>query len=140
MCSAVQTTVDFARFTAENLATFEYKTLEEAFYVIKVATVLLSTTGMHVVCFLQNGYIRYALRLTCVVLAQYHQLQDQDASMDVDIEGGPAAESESASSGATASLANKSIVLGYAFCLRNHLKTLYNITEQCAGCLGQISE
>lgn len=62
--SVGQTTVEFARFTAENLATFEYKTLEEALYVIKVATVLLSTTGMHVVCRSRHRYIRPALWLT----------------------------------------------------------------------------
>ena len=71
-----------------------------------------------------------SLWLTFPRLKQYHQLQDQDASMNVDTEGGKATEHGSAFSGATASLANKSIVLGYAFCLRNHLKTLYNITEQ----------
>lgn len=60
--------------------------------------------------------------------------------MDVDAEEGTAMEPGSASLAATASLANKSIVLGYAFCLRNHLKTLYNITEQCAESLSQISQ
>lgn len=51
--------------------------------------------------------------------------------MDVDAGVEHMAELEGSHTGLTASLANKSIILGYAFCLRNHLKTLYNITEQC---------
>lgn len=45
----LQDNVNIARFTAENLATFDYKSLEEVFFVVKTLTVLLSVAGMQVV-------------------------------------------------------------------------------------------
>ena len=43
---ATQDDVDFTRYMAENFATFEYKTQEEVFTIIKYLTTVLSTTGM----------------------------------------------------------------------------------------------
>lgn len=45
----IQDQVDVARFTAENLATFDYKSLEEIFFVIRTLTMLLSVVGMQIV-------------------------------------------------------------------------------------------
>lgn len=45
----IQDQVDVARFTAENLATFDYKSLEEVFFVIRTLTMLLSVAGMQIV-------------------------------------------------------------------------------------------
>ena len=43
-----QEDVEFTRYMAENFASFDYKTQEEVFTVIKFLTTVLSTTGLHV--------------------------------------------------------------------------------------------
>ncbi|KAL7005334.1 Sister chromatid cohesion protein 2 [Cystobasidiomycetes sp. EMM_F5] len=55
-----QAKVAFARFTAENLSAFEYKSQEEIFFVVKECTSLLSVAGMS------------------LLRAQYHRLQEPD--------------------------------------------------------------
>ena len=45
----MQDTIELARFTAENLATFEYKTQEEVFFVVRSCMVMLSMAGMQLV-------------------------------------------------------------------------------------------
>lgn len=42
----LQDDVNYTRYMAENFATFDYKTQEEVFTVIKSLTSVLSTTGM----------------------------------------------------------------------------------------------
>lgn len=49
----MQDTIELARFTAENLATFEYKTQEEVFFVVRSCMVMLSMAGMQ--------FVRYAI-------------------------------------------------------------------------------
>ena len=45
----MQDDVDFARYMAENFASFDYRTQEEVLTVLKHLTSMLSTTGMQLV-------------------------------------------------------------------------------------------
>ena len=54
---ASQDDVDFTRYMAENFATFEYKTQEEVFVVIKFLTTALSTTGVQLLEILSPSHL-----------------------------------------------------------------------------------
>lgn len=54
--------MDFTRYMAENFATFDYKTQEEVFTVIKHLTSILSTAGMQLVEILSPSNLLSQLR------------------------------------------------------------------------------
>ncbi|KAG6849921.1 hypothetical protein H0H93_003632 [Arthromyces matolae] len=59
---ATQDDVDFTRYMAENFSAFDYKTQEEVFTVIKYLTVVLSTTGVHLLEIISPSHLLSHLR------------------------------------------------------------------------------
>ncbi|KAH8818805.1 sister chromatid cohesion C-terminus-domain-containing protein [Flagelloscypha sp. PMI_526] len=109
---ASQDDVDFIRYMAENFSSFEYKTQEEVFTVIKYLTSVLSTTGMQVVELVSPSHL----------MAQLHNSQEA-APMAVDgttpeqlLEKIP--------------LFRTTIVIGIVMLLKAHLKVLYGLSEE----------
>lgn len=106
--------VELVRFTADNLATFEYKTLEEVFFVIRSCMIMLSMVGMQLVGF------STASKERALTIFQYHQVQENDMQAEVH---------DPKAANMTVTL-RKTIASGIVFCLRNHLKTVYGVTDQ----------
>ena len=60
----LQDDVDYTRYMAENFATFDYKTQEEVFTVIKSLTSVLSTTGMQLLEIISPSHLLTTLHGT----------------------------------------------------------------------------
>lgn len=135
--------VAFARYIADNLSTFEYKTLEEVFVVIGELKSILSVSGMQVLHLVEkrtstppssaastssepsprkpSEYLRRAL------LAEQEQLvPSSQPNESADLEGNSRMETVASE---TRSTARMSTVMGTVLLLRNHLKSIYNLNE-----------
>ena len=60
----LQDDVNYTRYMAENFATFDYKTQEEVFIVIKSLTSVLSTTGMQLLEIISPSHLLTTLHGT----------------------------------------------------------------------------
>src|SRR5882757_2761199 len=60
----LQDDVNYTRYMAENFATFDYKTQEEVFTVIKSLTSVLSTTGMQLLEIISPSHLLTTLHET----------------------------------------------------------------------------
>ena len=60
----LQDDVNYTRYMAENFATFDYKTQEEVFTVIKSLTSVLSTTGMQLLEIISPSHLLTTLHGT----------------------------------------------------------------------------
>ncbi|PWN49132.1 hypothetical protein IE53DRAFT_318176 [Violaceomyces palustris] len=173
-----QESILFARYIADNLATLDYKTLEELFVVIGDLRSILAVSGMQVLFMVQNAIGHKPLGQEVAPQPEgaadepgtpprpgevnpiptpaptLHPLSDTEgcnieeaeSTKGVEVvkltemtdgqdgnggEGQPLSEKEVEAK--TYNLARMSIVMGTALILRNHLKWLYNLSEQkCA--------
>ncbi|KAH9924608.1 uncharacterized protein BXZ73DRAFT_50340 [Epithele typhae] len=148
-----QDDVEFTRYMAENFATFEYKTQEEALTVVKSLTAILSTAGMQLVELLSPSHL----------LAQLHgpsysqlasqppetQLSMSDTAMEVDQEQSTTMQTDTVAEPVEASKTSvvaspvtiqhdlgtlrSSVVVAVIMLLKTHLKVLYGLSEEkCA--------
>ncbi|KIK69873.1 hypothetical protein GYMLUDRAFT_34262 [Collybiopsis luxurians FD-317 M1] len=112
-----QDDVEFTRYMAENFASFDYKTQEEVFTVIKFLTTILSTTGLHVL----------------EVLSPSPLLSELHGSTSIAPADSAAA---LASTEVEKSLADEipfmrtSVIVGMVMILKAYLKTLYSLSEE----------
>ena len=60
----LQDDVNYTRYMAENFATFDYKTQEEVFTIIKSLTSVLSTTGMQLLEIISPSHLLTTLHGT----------------------------------------------------------------------------
>ncbi|KAF8879492.1 hypothetical protein BD779DRAFT_1551796 [Infundibulicybe gibba] len=125
-----QDDVDFTRYMAENFATFEYKTQEEVFTVIKYLTTVLSTTGTQLLEMVSPSHL----------LAQLHGTQNNHPPpAPIPFDPPPAHDSMDTSPefAETTPQINKqniplmrtSVIIAMVMLLKAHLKTLYSLSE-----------
>ncbi|KAJ3559315.1 hypothetical protein NM688_g422 [Phlebia brevispora] len=118
-----QDDINFARYMAENFASFDYKTQEEVLTVLKYLTSVLSTTGSQIVELLSPSHL----------LTQLHEgasVIPQEAAPDVEMNS---REDEQSRVIATRS----SVAVSVVMLLKAYLKNLYNITNVLSGSLGK---
>ncbi|KAJ7366455.1 hypothetical protein DFH08DRAFT_1003444, partial [Mycena albidolilacea] len=106
---ATQDEVDFARYMAENLASFDYKTQEEAVTVIKDLTVVLSVDGTRLLEIISPSHLLSHLRGTAAPEA-----------MEVDGQGDEQDNRPRM---------RASVIIGMVMLLKAHLKNLYSLSE-----------
>lgn len=138
--------VHFARFVADNLSTFEYKTAEEVFVVVEGLKTILSVGGVQTL-----EYIEQELEGLGEESSDEEEDDDDDDDDSKDVVDGCGDEDEeeeeemkvgdedearSTSRGKgggrlskTTAVARMATINGIALHLRNHLKDLYNLTE-----------
>lgn len=146
-----ENSVAFARYIADNLATFDYKTLEEVFAVVSELKSILSVSGIQVLHLVklytatpsssgagsftssENSPRRPSNPLKRAMLAEQEQEQFVPSSqpnerMDLDVDSKMVSIVSE-----TQSTARMSTVMGTVLLLRNHLKSIYNLSEaKCA--------
>ncbi|KAJ7903762.1 hypothetical protein B0H14DRAFT_2666173 [Mycena olivaceomarginata] len=111
---ATQDEVDFARYMAENLASFDYKTQEEAVTVIKDLTVVLSVDGTRLLEIISPSHLLSHLRGAAAPEA-----------MEVDGQGDEQDNRPRM---------RASVIIGMVMLLKAHLKNLYSLSEEfCSG-------
>ncbi|CAL1713404.1 unnamed protein product [Somion occarium] len=117
LATSSQDDVDFARYMAENFATFDYKTQEEVLTVIKYLTAVLSTTGMQLVGVLSPQHL----------LAQLHDGNPppQEGSVSIAAPSEPLQDATS-----NMSYARSSVIVAIIMILKAFLKTLYGVSEE----------
>ena len=103
-----QDDIDFARYMAENFASFDYKTQEEVLTVAKSLTSVLSTTGMQVVESISPSHL-------------LSQLRDDSHAMETDLQANDAAKLQ---------MLRCSVVIGMVMLLKAHLKSQYGLSEE----------
>ncbi|EJD50599.1 hypothetical protein AURDEDRAFT_182486 [Auricularia subglabra TFB-10046 SS5] len=115
--SSTQDDIDFARYMAENLATLDYKTLEEVLTIIRHLTSVLSVAGMQLVEVISPSNL----------LRQLHGDAEVALGNAMDVDGvvGKSPHDQLA-------LARTSVVVGLVLLLKAHLKALYSISEDKA--------
>ncbi|KAF8552743.1 hypothetical protein OG21DRAFT_1477602 [Imleria badia] len=104
-----QDDVDFCRYMAENFATLDYKTQEEALTVIKHLTSILSTSGMQLIEVVSPSNL----------LVQLHEQQQQ-----------PVPNSTHAAPNLDIDVMRTSILICIVMLLKSHLKALYGLSEE----------
>jgi cohesin loading factor subunit SCC2 len=105
---STQDDIYFARYMAENFATFDYKTQEEVLTVTKSLTTVLSTTGMQVVESISPSHLLSQLRDDPRATATDHQVDDT----------------------VKLPMLRCSAVIGMVMLLKAHLKSLYGLSEE----------
>ncbi|TCD62425.1 Sister chromatid cohesion protein 2 [Steccherinum ochraceum] len=108
--------VAFARYMAENFATFDYKTQEEVLTVIKYLTAILSTTGVQVVEQLSPSHL----------LSQLHGDALPATTSDSLPQGSPTGPIMDANH---TKLIYSSVIVAIIMLLKSHLKMMYGISE-----------
>lgn len=111
MADCDQDEVDFARYMAENLASFDYKTQEEAVTVIKDLTVVLSVDGTRLLEIISPSHLLSHLRGAAAPEA-----------MEVDGQGDEQDNRPRM---------RASVIIGMVMLLKAHLKNLYSLSEEC---------
>ncbi|KAF9235171.1 hypothetical protein BU15DRAFT_51679 [Melanogaster broomeanus] len=110
--------IDFARYMAENFATLDYKTQEEAFTVIKHLTSILSTSGMQLIEVISPSHL----------LAQLHEPQLQPPSLathDPPEQPGPPTVFD-----VDVDIMRTSVIVCIVMLLKSYLKGLYGLSEE----------
>ncbi|KAF5376813.1 hypothetical protein D9757_008902 [Collybiopsis confluens] len=113
---STQDDVEFTRYMAENFASFDYKTQEEVFTVVKFLTAVLSTTGLHVLEVLSPSPLLAELHAGPTVSAD-------TASAHNPVEGGTSLADE-------LPFIRTSVIVGIVMLLKAYLKTLYALSEE----------
>ncbi|KAK0464696.1 uncharacterized protein EV420DRAFT_1725943 [Desarmillaria tabescens] len=117
--SATQYDVDFVRFMAENFASFDYKTQEEVFIVVKTLTTVLSTNGTQVLELVSPSHLLSHMKQPVSEV--------NEAAMNVDsAEGHPTVEPVQD----RIPLMRSTVIIGMVMLLKTHLKTLYSLSEE----------
>lgn len=131
-----QDDVDFARYMAENFATFDYKTQEEVLTVIKYLTAVLSTTGMQLVGVLSPQHLLAQLHdgnpppqegSVSSLLASMMVFPTNLVHSQVSI-AAPSEPLQDATS--NMSYARSSVIVAIIMILKAFLKTLYGVSEE----------
>jgi cohesin loading factor subunit SCC2 len=133
--TAAQEDVDFARYMAENFATFDYKTQEEVLLVVKSLTSVLSTAGMQCVEALSPGHLLAQLQAP---LGQQPPTQANGAEAcmsDATATADPAGQAPTAPTPAwqmleKLPLLRTSVLIALIMLLKAHLKNMYGLTEE----------
>lgn len=111
---------------AENFASFDYKTQEEVFTVIKYLTNILSTTGAQVLEIISPSHL----------LTHLHAPQGQQPSAEtvlpdaMDVAPQTQPETANPDQPNQLSLMRKSVIIAMVMLLKAHLKTLYSLSEE----------
>ncbi|KAF8158512.1 hypothetical protein B0H34DRAFT_797892 [Crassisporium funariophilum] len=126
--SASQTTqddVNYARYMAENFATFDYKTLEEVFTVIKYLTSVLSTTGMQLLEIISPSHLLTHLHemSRSAVAEPSEPANDAMEVVTTEIEAAKPQEHDKVT------LMRTSVIIAMIMLLKAHLKALYSVSE-----------
>ncbi|KAK0188221.1 hypothetical protein F5146DRAFT_1062556 [Armillaria mellea] len=116
--SATQYEVNFVRFMAENFASFDYKTQEEVFIVVKTLTTVLSTNGTQVLEIVSPSHLLSHMKQPSEV---------SETAMNVDpVEGCPTVDIARD----RIPLMRSTLIIGMVMLLKTHLKTLYSLSEE----------
>ncbi|KIJ14913.1 hypothetical protein PAXINDRAFT_163151 [Paxillus involutus ATCC 200175] len=111
--------IDFARYMAENFATLDYKTQEEALTVIKHLTSILSTSGMQLIEVISPLHL----------IAQLHEPQLQPPPLDTQL--GPAPQpAPPIVPDLDVDIIRTSVIICVVMFLKSHLKGLYGLSEE----------
>ncbi|KAF9220470.1 hypothetical protein BS17DRAFT_739205 [Gyrodon lividus] len=113
-----QDDMNFARYMAENFATLDYKTQEEALTVIKHLTSILSTSGMQLIEVISPSHL----------LAQLHEPQPQtplDTHVDPTQPLAPPTVLD-----LNVDIMRTSVIICLVMLLKSHLKELYGLSEE----------
>ncbi|KAJ3525731.1 hypothetical protein NMY22_g10453 [Coprinellus aureogranulatus] len=139
---ASQDDVDFTRYMAENFATFEYKTQEEVFVVIKFLTTALSTTGVQLLEIVSPSHLlshlHHAPPPPPSATPSLASIPGDLASVPMDVDPSsqgsssqPQSQSQSQSYGGRdpIPLMRSSVIVAMIMLLKAHLKALYSLSE-----------
>ncbi|KAE9388872.1 hypothetical protein BT96DRAFT_1003780 [Gymnopus androsaceus JB14] len=110
-----QDDVEFTRYMAENFSAFDYKTQEEVIMVIKFLTMVLSTTGSHLLEVLSPSHLLSNLHSLSGSQTETNQGDSMNAKKKFDDE---------------LPFIRTSVVVGMVMLLKAHLKTLYGLSEE----------
>ncbi|KAF9005451.1 hypothetical protein BDQ17DRAFT_1353128 [Cyathus striatus] len=121
-----QDDVDFTRYMAENFATFDYKTHEEVFTIIKYLTAVLSTTGMQLLEIISPSHLLTHLHGSSHNAASHLPAQSANA-MDTSHDGVP--NNANATHKDKPALMRTSVIIAIVMLLKAHLKALYSLSE-----------
>ncbi|KAK4701477.1 cohesin loading factor subunit SCC2, partial [Phenoliferia sp. Uapishka_3] len=113
--------VSFARYIAEALSSLEYKRQEEPMSVIHYLNSALAVSGLQVVHNLEDGLDGGGGLMASITPTGSPQKASEAALPD--------ATGSQSSKAPTPDLARQSIICGLALLLRDHLKSLYSITD-----------
>lgn len=114
-------TVQFARYMAENFASFDYRTQEEVLTVLKILTRELSETGALLVERISPGNL----------LTQLISTQGKPDAVNVSVPGSPEKKDlDALSSDEQVALMKSSCIIGIIVLLKSHLKLTYGLAEE----------
>ncbi|KAH0832222.1 sister chromatid cohesion C-terminus-domain-containing protein [Lanmaoa asiatica] len=108
-----QDDVEFSRYMAENFATLDYKTQEEALTVIKHLTSILSTSGMQLIEVVSPSNL----------LAQLHEPQQQSTPNGTHV-------NHALQPNLSVDVMRTSVIVCIVMLLKSHLKGLYGLSEE----------
>jgi len=123
---STQDDVNYTRYMAENFATFDYKTQEEVFTVIKSLTSVLSTTGMQLLEIISPSHLLTTLHETSqpeVIVP----VESSTTNHAMDIV--PTEVAASTKEYDKVQLMRTSVIIAMVMLLKAHLKTLYSLSE-----------
>ncbi|KAG2009721.1 proline-rich protein Rad9 [Coprinopsis cinerea AmutBmut pab1-1] len=123
---ATQDDVDFTRYMAENFASFEYKTQEEVFTVIKHLTTVLSTTGMQLLDIISPAHLLSQIQPSHSQPSQHNggdEISSNAAEAVVPLATPNYGDRD------PVSLMRTSVIVAMVMLLKSYLKTLYGLSE-----------
>jgi len=116
--------VNYTRYMAENFATFDYKTQEEVFTVIKSLTSVLSTTGMQLLEIISPSHLLTTLHGTSRPEAIVPVEANTESAMDIVPKEVPITKEYD-----RVQLMRTSVIIAMVMLLKAHLKALYSLSE-----------
>jgi cohesin loading factor subunit SCC2 len=119
-----QDDVDFTRYMAENFATFDYKTQEEVFTVIKHLTSILSTAGMQLVEILSPSNLLSQLRGSTETMATVNAVEIPADGVTTTVDGTNSQPSHDIE------VMRSSAMIAMTMLLKVYLKSLYGLSEE----------
>lgn len=118
--STTQSDIDFVRFMVENFASFDYKTQEEVFIIVKTLTTVLSTNGTQILEIVSPSHLLSHVK-------KQPASEANAADMNVDpVEGCSTVEPAQNK----IPLMRSTVIIGMIMVLKTHLKTLYSLSEE----------
>ncbi|RXW23420.1 hypothetical protein EST38_g2453 [Candolleomyces aberdarensis] len=139
---ASQDDVDFTRYMAENFATFEYKTQEEVFTIIKYLTTVLSTTGMQLLDVISPAHLLSQIQPSSQAplpppsatpsLESIPAAKSDPSAMDVcePTQSSNASQGRASQGRDQVPLMRTSVIIAMVMLLKAHLKSLYSLSEE----------
>ncbi|KAL0565155.1 Sister chromatid cohesion protein 2, partial [Marasmius crinis-equi] len=142
-----QEDVEFTRYMAENFSSFDYKTQEEVFTVIKFLTSVLSTAGTHILELLSPSHLLASLRGSATAKPSKPESKNSDSEVQQlltsNADEGEAAPMEGIMTTTNTSAAPESsppqpdvphlrtsVIIGIVMLLKAHLKSIYGLSEE----------